>query len=305
MKSMDYTTDKNTPQIFIVGAMKSGTTTLHRMLDLHPDIFMSGPKEPCFFAGREHLEKIWPEILSHPYSHDYEAYLSLFSKARKEQLCGESSTAYAKYPIVPGVPARIYNFRPDARILFILRDPVERMISQYWHSVRNDYETRQLDELVKIDPQYVAFSKYSMQIEQYLAFFPREQIYVITLESLQDKPNQILSMLFEWLGLQPIDIDHSSDTRAHTTPLTIARSRKISFLEHIRYSRAWDIIGPRTPNWFRTLGRHMSEETIDRSTFSAEEFRKKMSGFREEQIHLLADLLQRDFPEWQSCRTPE
>ena len=287
------------PSLFIVGAMKSGTTTLHRMLEMHPDVYMSTPKEPSYFAGREYLSEIWPEILDHKYSWDLDAYLELFAPATAQQLCGESSTAYAKYPLVRGAAERIFEFQPRAKIIFILREPVARTISHYWHKVRNTTESRPISQLVQEDPQYLAYSDYSTQIEQYLKVFPREQLYIMTLESLQSQSEKTLDELFEWLELSPYSPPELTEKKAHVTPVAIERSRNIRILEWLRRTAVWESMSPHMPNWIRAFGRRLSDEKIDRSRFSAEEFHEAMAPLKQEQIEKLGDLLQRDFPEWE------
>ncbi len=102
--------------------MKSGTTSLHSYLATHPQIFMSLNKEPEYFAKQEVFK-----------GEDW--YLSLFRSAAGIQIVGESSTTYARLPYFPGVPDRIAKFNPEARFIYVMRDPVERSISQYWFRV--------------------------------------------------------------------------------------------------------------------------------------------------------------------------
>src|SRR4051794_17663311 len=104
--------------------MKSGTSSLHAYLATHPQIFMCPEKEPEFFAK----EAIW--------SRGERWYLELFAGAKNESIIGESSTVYSKIPKFRGVPERIGKFNPEARFIYVMRDPIERTISQYWFRVR-------------------------------------------------------------------------------------------------------------------------------------------------------------------------
>ena len=116
---------KAIPNLFIIGAMKSGTTSLHEYLNEHPDIFMSNVKEPGYFA----------ECMNY-YPKDLAWYESLFKEAKGEMIIGESSTNYTKLPICTDVVNKIWEFNPDARFIYVMRDPIKRVISHYWHGVK-------------------------------------------------------------------------------------------------------------------------------------------------------------------------
>jgi len=108
------------PNLFVIGAMKSGTSSLHATLAAHPQIFMCRKKEPDYFIEQCN------------WSRGERWYLSLFARAGDKPIIGESSTGYTQAPRFHGVPQRIRGFRPDARFVYIMRDPIERTISHYW-----------------------------------------------------------------------------------------------------------------------------------------------------------------------------
>jgi hypothetical protein len=118
------------PNLFIVGAAKAGTTSLYHYLAQHPDIYMAPVKEPHFFS-RIHpapeLEAFFPHVS------DEADYLSLFANAHAETVRGEASTSYLSHPDVADA---IWQKRPEAKIVIMLRDPVERAYSNYWYDVR-------------------------------------------------------------------------------------------------------------------------------------------------------------------------
>ena len=91
-------------------------------------------------------------------------------------ILGEASSSYTKLPLAPGVSERIAAFNPEARFIYLLRDPVERAISHYWHMVRHHAEHRPIAEAVRRDPQFVAVSHYSMQLRPFLEQFGRERV---------------------------------------------------------------------------------------------------------------------------------
>ena len=114
------------PNLFILGAAKCGTTTLHSYLIAHKEIFMSEIKELGFFV---------PEFSYQPKELSW--YLSLFEQAENYRYIGESSTHYTKVPFYDGVAERVYMFAPEARLIYIVRDPIERAISHYWHNTKS------------------------------------------------------------------------------------------------------------------------------------------------------------------------
>src|SRR5579863_331121 len=151
--------------------MKSGTTYLADLLATHPSIFMCSPKEPCHFVHPEQLKFLWPGAWAKRYWANQEAYLSLFRTAGAAAVIGEASVYYTHLPLASGVPERIHQFCPYARFIYIMRDPVERTISHYWHRVRWHEEGRSSIEAVKNDPQYRDVSYYAMQLKPYLDLF--------------------------------------------------------------------------------------------------------------------------------------
>src|SRR5271168_2107075 len=116
--------------------MKCATTYLGELLGAHPEVFMSSPKEPCHFVDPQVLRGVWPEMWRNGYWASDARYLALFARAGSAAVIGEASVFYSQEPLFAGVPERIVAFNQDARFIYIMRDPVERTISHYWHRVR-------------------------------------------------------------------------------------------------------------------------------------------------------------------------
>ena len=123
------------PNLFIIGAMKCGTTSLHTYLGDHPDILMCPMKEPSHFVNSEELRIVWPGPSRPSFGNTEKDYCDLFRGGEGKLVRGESSTAYTKLHKVTGVAKRIYDFNSDAKLIYIMRDPIERTISHYWHAV--------------------------------------------------------------------------------------------------------------------------------------------------------------------------
>ena len=169
--------------------MKCGTTSLHYYLSLHPEIAMSREKELNFFIA----DRNWPRGL--------DWYAENFSGPAI--IHGESSPRYTNYPLESGVPERMHEVVPDAKLIFLVRDPVARLISHYIHWCALDREMHPLSEaLADLDSnQYVVGSRYFFQLERYLRVYPKSQILIIASEELRDRRGETLQSIFRFLGV--------------------------------------------------------------------------------------------------------
>ena len=183
------------PNLVIIGAMKSGTSSLHQYLNLHPQIHMSGYKELDFFIE----EKNWQRGL--------DWYRSHFTT--DTEIVGESSPNYTKYHIYPEVPARMHSFIPDAKLIYVLRHPIERIISHHFHLYVDRREHRKLNLALSNleDNHYVKCSCYAMQIEQYLSYYPPAQILIVSSENLANKRIETLQNIFQFLEVDRTFLD--------------------------------------------------------------------------------------------------
>jgi hypothetical protein len=180
------------PNLFVVGAMKAGTTALHGYLDQHPDIYMCDPKEPGFFARDDRTDAA------------REAYLALFAGGAGARYRGESSTQYTKAPAIAGVPDRLARFAPEARILYMVREPAARIVSQYLFNIRIHGERRPLCEAVREDPRYRQIGDFAGQIRPYLDRFGTDRVRILSAERLGADRQAVMDEVFGWLGLAPV-----------------------------------------------------------------------------------------------------
>jgi len=207
------------PNLFLVGAMKSGTTTLAALLDRHPAISVSDPKEPCAFVDPEILRIHWPSMWSNRYWASEAAYRSLFAAVPETRYLCDASTLYSKRPDIEGVAGKIAAYAPDARILYIMREPSSRAISHYWHEYRGGDETRPIETAIWTEPsRYLNYGRYAMQLAPYLAHFGRERVFPVVMERLESSPESTLRDILSWLELDPADTGQQAPLRAHTAP---------------------------------------------------------------------------------------
>ncbi len=179
------------PNLIIIGAAKAGTTSLQRYLSLHPEIYMSKVKELNFFAYEGDRTR----------SIDW--YKSNFPEPRP--ILGEASPVYARYPRVKGIPEKMRATLGKPKLIYMLRDPIERILSHYVEAVDGGWETvdfsTRFNRLLEAGEQYVQCSMYYMQLEQYLNVFPPENILVVFSERLKANGQDTLKEIFRFLNV--------------------------------------------------------------------------------------------------------
>ena len=274
------------PNLFILGTMKSGTTSLHAYLATHPEIFMCEPKEPWYFVKEINWGK------------GEEWYLSLFRGAKGEKIIGESSTDYTKLPRFQGVVQRIARFNPEARFVYIMRDPIQRTISHYWYSARMGLESREMLRAIREDAHYRDVSHYAMQLAPYLELFGRDRIYLMSYEEFLSDSLKAARDIFSWLGVDPSFTPPNIHTRMNVTPQKVEQGRSLDFLHRFRYSETWDRLAPAFPTQVRKLARWLATKDVDRKAQPVHQVTDFLRPIQLEQTEALSEMLNRRFPEW-------
>lgn len=193
------------PDFLVIGAAKSGTTTLYEYLCRHPQIFMSTPKEPEFFARDE------------VYMRGLDWYASLLSETRPDQICGEASTKYMMYAEYPEAASRIAQALPNVKLIYVMRHPVDRAYSHFVQQIKTAQNTgaplevkETFEQNIARNDRFLDHSNYLKQIEQYLQFFPRKSMLLLLMEDLTRTTTDTLSRICRFLGIQD-DIDLVQD----------------------------------------------------------------------------------------------
>jgi hypothetical protein len=191
------------PNLIIIGAQKCATTSLHYYLNSHPQISMSREKELDFF------------ILEHNWRRGLAWYMAQFGG--QAQIHGETSPNYTFFPFFSGVAERMYAVVPEAKLIYMVRDPIDRVVSGYIHAYADGYENQPITmALADLEASpHVCRSKYYMQLEQYLNYFPQSHILVLAQEDLYRHRQETMQKVFRFLGVD--------DT---------FRSRKFSRIKH-------------------------------------------------------------------------
>lgn len=187
------------PTFFIIGAPKAGTTSLHHYLDQHPEIQMSAVKEPNFFSGGDNGIPFGPDHVDR-----LEDYERLFDPSVRMR--GEASVGYASHPRREGAPERIRQLVPEARFIYLVRDPIARTVSHYKHRVAYEGETRSLREVLGDLSDPFSFcvcpSLYASQLDRYLAHFPQERVLVVDHADLLADRRATLRRIFGFLSVE-------------------------------------------------------------------------------------------------------
>jgi len=206
--------DNILPNFLIVGAAKSGTTSLYQYLNQHPDIFLSEFKEPQFLV----LDKIKGRV--YKYAKNFEEYLSLFASAGNYKLRGEASVFYLYY--YETAIKNILNYLgADVKIIIILRNPVERAFSAYNHTLQNNpeeslasfeaalnAEEERMKE-GKVSPMlfYKSMGLYNDSVTAFKQNFAN--VLVLDYAELIKDPDSMLKRVFEFLNASPFQVDYS------------------------------------------------------------------------------------------------
>lgn len=200
------------PDFIIIGAMKCATTTLHDQLAAQPGTFMSEPKEPNFFSD------------DGVYARGEAWYASLFAAAPPGAVRGESSTHYTKLPTHPRSVERMARLLPGARLIYIMREPIQRLVSQYIHEWTMRNTAAPIDRAIDELPALVDYGRYAMQLRPYLETYGPERILPVFFERLTAHPQPELERIARFIGLEgPVRWDAES-ARSNASSRRLRRS---------------------------------------------------------------------------------
>jgi hypothetical protein len=178
------------PNLIVIGGLKCGTTSLHHYLNLHPEVGMSRPKELNFFVD----ELNWPLGAGW-----YAGHFRADAPVR-----GESSPHYTNRPRFEGVAARMHELVPGARLVYMVRDPIGRMLSHYVHNAGGGYDDRSLEDALSDERgAYFERGRYAFQLEPYLEAFGAASIEIVGQEELRRDRAATMRRLFEFLDVDP------------------------------------------------------------------------------------------------------
>lgn len=180
-----------TPDFIIIGAMKCGTSTLAAQLGAQEGVFMTTPKEPNFFSDDD------------IFARGADWYSALFDDAAPTDLTGEASTHYTKRLTHPKAAARCHAAAPGAKLIYLTRDPVERLISHYIHEWTMSVVSSDLETALADHPEMIDYGLYARQLAPWIELYGQKALLILSLEEMQADPQGVLDRVAAHLGAGP------------------------------------------------------------------------------------------------------
>lgn len=296
------------PNFFIIGAAKAGTTSLYMYLSQHPEIYMSPQKETNYFAfkdipfsnmnfssreEKEYVNKVYSNSVT-----DEEVYTALFEKVTTEKAVGEASTSYLHF-LYPDVPKKIHENIPDAKLIAILRNPIERAFSAFLYFVREgveritDFSTAIRSENWRRD-RYLKVGFYYEALIRYFEFFEKDQIHIYLYEDLKKKPCVLMQDIFHFLNVDEAFVPEMS---IKFNVSGIPKSRMLHNLIYKTPKAIKTVFNPIiTPKLNRTI-RRLSYYNLYRPKLNPDARRILFEMYHED-ILKLQDMIDRDLSDW-------
>ena len=282
---------------FIVGAPKAGTTSLYHYLNEHPKIRMSSVKEPNYFS-HEDLETQKLYYKSNKIN-SLDSYHNLFPKRDANLIYGEASVSYLFYK---NVAEKIKTYNKNAKIIILLRNPIERAFSHYlmdvrlglisksFESVVDSFETKSKNKLFY--QQYIELGKYYNQISNYKRLFNDKNILIIDYEDFKNKTSLCVSNVFDFL-----QIDTSFMPNLDLTHNTF-RKPKFTFIEKLYSNHSIRcLINKLIPSKFKNYINQMVFDKQDKPILS-QDLRERLKSIFKNDVNKLSNMLNKDFSKW-------
>ena len=290
------------PMFMVIGAIKAGTTSLHRYLQQHPDVFLPERKEPRYFA---YDVRQGPDVGLNRFAiSSFEEYQSLFLAVAAESAVGEASPQYLWSPVAP---VRIKEMLPDIKMIAILRNPVDRAFSSFLHLTRDGVETHtdfgaslsaeegRIREHCGPLFRYKEVGFYSVQLERYFSLYDRDQIRVFLYEDLQTDPKALLQSVFELIG---VDAGFEPDLAEKHNVSGIPKSRMLQRTIKGKYSVVSKLASIFPAAMRQNLASRIQRWNVVKPEMSSEVRRELRELFRSD-ILRTQELIDRDLSEWQ------
>ncbi len=308
-----------TPNFFIVGAAKSGTTSLYNYLDQHPDVYMSPIKEPHYFSKDIKLQDFNKEYREHntfdiikylaknklekkhiAYINDLDSYLQLFREQRNEKCIGEMSSGYL---YSKEAAQRIYDFNPHSKIIVILRNPIERTFSHWLMGLQIGLVKNQnfLDAVMQdyalekkgwgISYTYIELGLYFEQIKRYYDIFPSNNIKIFLFDDLQENAKKVSAELFAFLDINLFEsIDYNKKYNVTKLP-------KNAFIKNLIHNKFLKLLTSPIPTSAKNILKNTlySQKPIPKLT---KYDRESLIPFFKEDIKKLEYLINRNLTNW-------
>jgi hypothetical protein len=234
------------PNFVVIGAPKAGTTSLHQYLRGHPEVFMPAEKELNFFIRPDN------------WSRGLDWYRRQFAPAAGAKAIGEASPRYTQYPECQGVAERMAAVVPSVRLVYVVRNPLDQMLSHYRDRRRWKLERASASRALLENPVYLETAKYAAQLERFLEHFPREQLHVVLAERLRDDESRRETMA-EIAAFLDLGGSWGADVLVHEHNVGIPTRRWL--VQRLAMTRAWDPATALVPDRLKDATRRLTHRT--------------------------------------------
>ena len=300
------------PDFFIVGAGKSGTTSLSRYLSEHPEIYIPDIKEPQFFAfyGVEYRNNK-PKPFS--YIKNMEDYFSLFKNAQEYQILGEASTWYSISYCVDRAIESIKKFYGEKannlKFIFIIRNPIERIFSAYVMYVDIGLEDlpfekaislakKRIEEGYRLELNYIENMFISYSVQKYLDTFGKNKVKIYLYEDLRENPYWLLRDIFEFLEVDPNFVPSNLDISYNISGIPKSPVHKFIYNVTVSYNPLKPIIKKILPKHTKDKITQHLRKTLYTKPQMPPEVREKLKEIFKEDILRLQEFIGRDLTHW-------
>lgn len=275
----------------MIGAQKAGTTSLAAQLAVHPQICFCREKEPGYFHSTEDWEAGLDE------------YHRLYDPA-PGQLCGEASTYYTFFPEFRETHKRLHDYNPALKLIYVIRQPVERVISHYTHNRVREIDMRPPETAVFSDAAYVNRSRYAVQIRPYLELFGPENVLLLVFEEYTADQVATLYRLADFLGIEAAPFAETDTTPLHQSVgqpyLRSEAARTFTQTELFRKMRGVVPAAIRQP-----IRHRMLSNKIDEKPYFSPEVKHALWRLLEDDVQIIEQLLGRTLNVWRRGYTDE
>lgn len=269
------------PDFIVIGAMKAGTTALFQYLVKHPQVYMPWRKELDFFSNPTnwHRGVGW--------------YEDQFSAAPANMVVGEASPNYTKRHTWPDTPERMVEVVPEAKLIYMVRDPIERMQSMYLDMLHYGAEVRSMSEVAG-DQDYITTSLYGWQLAPYVEAYGPDRVLVETADRLRVDREAALDRVFTFLGVDPAAMPEIEAIEANRSDAKRIPNR-LGML--VRRSRPWAVNPLRNdlPTW---RDRVLMRQSSHRAARLSREARGALEAQFTADLHRLQTMVKVDLSCW-------
>ena len=293
------------PDFLVIGAFKSGTTSLMSYLSQHPDVMVPWLQEPNFFGAEEFsltldgvkgARRDAAGVYGRRRTNTLAQYSNLFADVPGHCVVGESSPQYMTHP---AACERIRSLVPDCKLVAILRNPIDRAFSDYSMLVRDGIEKDPFAEVIhrprSIKPMghYVETGMYGKQLQPFFEAFSADQLKVYLHDDLRADPHEVLRSLFSWLGVDPsFEPNVSEMMNPSGTP-----TNSLVAAAYIARRRLQPYLKPIVPRGVqRRLDVHL-ERGLQKDVITPE-VRRELADMFADDVELLSKLIDRDLSHW-------